>query len=136
MLAVISQAVASAQTRPEPVAADLCAVFTSPAVYNQKVLSVECVLFPSVHSLFLLSPSCRPKEDLDLTTEAILPPSWESLANGKQLRKFLRRGKSASVKLLGTFEGDAHRYGPDGARFRFVIREISSVEKGPTDIHP
>jgi hypothetical protein len=135
MLAVIVQAAASAQTRPEPVSANLCDVLVSPAVYNQKMLSVEGVISPSFHSLFLSSPSCRPKEDLDLTTEVILPPSWESLPNGKQLRKFLHRGKSTSVKMIGTFEGDAHRYGPDGARFRFVIKEISSVEKAPPDFH-
>jgi hypothetical protein len=131
MLAVLLHAAASAQTGPEPVAANLCDVFLSPGAYNQKMVWVEGVLSPSFHSLFLSSPSCRPKEDPDLTTEAILPPSWESLPNGKQLRKFLHRGKSASVKLIGTFEADSHRYGPDGARFRFVIREVSSVEKTP-----
>jgi hypothetical protein len=131
MLATVMQAAVSAQVRPEPVSANLCDVFRSPAVYNQKVLSVEGVLFPSFHSVFLLSPSCRSTEDLDFTTEAILPPSWESLPNGKRLRKFLHRRKSASVKLVGTFEYSGHRYGPDGARFRFVISEISSVEKAP-----
>ena len=131
MLATILQAAVSAQVRPEPVAANLCDVFRSPAVYNQKVLSVEGVLFPSFHAVFLLSPSCMPKGDLDVTTEAILPPSWVSLPNGRQLRKFLHRGKSASVKLIGTFEYSGHRYGPDGTRFRFVISEISWVGKAP-----
>jgi hypothetical protein len=136
MLVVILQSAASAQTERQPLAADLCDVFLSPAIYNQKVLSVEGVLSPSFHSLFLSSPSCKPEKDLDLTTEAVLPPSWESSPNGKRLRKFLHRRKSASVKLIGRFEGDAHRYGPDGARFRFVISEISSVEKAPPGAHP
>jgi len=135
MLAVILQVAVSAQTGPEPVAANLCDVFLSPAAYNLKEVSVEGVLSPSFHSLFLSSPSCRHKEGLDLTTEAILPPSWDSLPNGKHLRKFLHRGKSASVKLIGTFESDAHGYGPDGARFRFVIGEVSSVEKAPPGFH-
>jgi hypothetical protein len=129
MLATILQAAVSAQVRPEPVAANLCDVFRSPAVYNQKVLSVEGVLFPSFHSVFLLSPSCMPREDLHVTTEAILPPSWDSSRNGKKLRKFLHRRKSASVKLIGTFEYSGYGYGPDGTRFRFVISEISSVER-------
>ena len=128
-LATILQAAVSAQVRPEPVAANLCDVFRSPAVYDQKVLSVEGVLFPSFHSVFLISQSCRSTVGLDFTTQAILPPSWESLRNGKQLRKFLHRRKSASVKLIGTFEYSGNPYGPDGARFRFVISEISSVEK-------
>ena len=72
-----------------------------------------------------------PREDLHVTTEAILPPSWDSSRNGKRLRKFLHRGKSASVKLIGTFEYDGDGYGPCGTRFRFVISEISSAEKAP-----
>jgi len=135
LLAVILQAAASAQTRPEPVTANLCDVLVSPAVYNQKLVAVEGVLSPSIHSLFLSSASCKSKEDLDLTTQAVLPPSWESLPNGKQLRKFLRHGKSASVKLIGTFEADAHRYGPDGARFRLSIKGILSVENAPPGFH-
>jgi len=135
MVAIMLQAAASAQTRPEPLVANLCDVFASPAMYSHRVLSVRGVLFPSIHSVFLLEPSCKPKEDIDSTTEVILPSSWVSLPKGKELRKFLHRGKSASVKLVGTFEGDANRYGPDGARFRFSISEISSVDKAP-GIHP
>jgi len=134
MLATILQAAVSAQVRPEPVAANLCDVFRSPVVYNQKVLSVEGVLFPSPHCVYLLSRSCMPKEDLHVTTEAILPPSWDSSRNGKKLRKFLHRGKSASVKLIGTFEYSGYGSGPCGTRFRFVISEISWVGKAP-DVH-
>jgi hypothetical protein len=35
------------------------------------------------------------------------------------------------VKLVGTFEYSGYGYGQDGTRFRFVISEISSVEKAP-----
>jgi Flp pilus assembly CpaE family ATPase len=72
-----------------------------------------------------------PKEDFDVRTEAILPPSVESLRHGKKLRKFLHRRKSASVKVIGTFEYSGHPYGPEGTPFRFVISEITSVEKAP-----
>jgi len=133
MLAIILQSSASAQSSPQPVAANLCDVFLSPAEYNQKGLSVEGFLSPGFHSVFLSAPSCR--SNLDLTTEAVLPSSWESLPNGKELRKYLHRRKSAKVKLTGTFEADAQRYGPDGARFRLVITGISSVEKAPPDVH-
>jgi hypothetical protein len=128
MLAIILQATASAQTHQVPVTANLCEVVASPDVYNNRVLTVEGILFPSEHSLSLYNSSCKPKEGYDVTIQAVLPPAWESLPNGKQLRKFLHRGKSASVKLIGTFESGAYSYGPDGARFRFVISEISSVE--------
>jgi hypothetical protein len=135
MLAVILQAAASAQAGSGPATAKLCDVFTSPTGYNHKMVSVEGVISPSIHSLFLSSPACKAKEDADFTTQAVLPESWEALPNGKELRKFLHRGKSATVKLTGTFEADPQRYGPDGARFRFAISEISSVEAAPPGFH-
>jgi hypothetical protein len=126
----------SAQTHPEQVMVNLCEVLSLPAEYNHKVISVEGVLFPSIHSLFLFSMECNRKDNPDSTTQAVLPDSWETLPKGKELRKFLHRGKSATVKLTGTFEADPQRYGPDGARFRFVISGISSVVAAPTDFHP
>jgi hypothetical protein len=134
MLAVVLQATASAQTPQEPVTANLCEVVASPDGYNGKMLSVEGILLPGEHSVLLYSPSCKPKEGFNVGIQAEFPPDWVSLPNGKELRKFLRRGKSASVKLSGTFEGGAGRYGPDGARFRFTITEISSVKRAPPDV--
>lgn len=134
MLTITLTIAASAQTHSKPVAVNLCEVFASPAEYNRRVIAVEGVLSPSIHSLFLSSPSCKAKQDVDFTTQAVLPASWESLPNGKRLRKFLHRGKSASVKLTGTFDGEG-RYGPDGARFRFVISGISSVRPAPPGFH-
>ena len=133
MLAIAWTGAASTQTNHEAVAANLCEVFASPAEYNHKVVSVDAIISPSIHSLFLSSTACKAKENTDLTTQAVLPASWESLPNGKELRKFLHRGKSASVKLTGTFEAGPQRYGPDGARFRFVINGISSVRGAPPD---
>ena len=114
-LAIVLTATTFAQTRDESVAVNLCDVFASPNSYNHKVLAVKGILFPSVHSVFLLGSSCELKGNIDSTTEAILPPSWVSKPNGKELRAFLHRGKSASVTLVGTFKGDGiRRYGPDG----------------------
>jgi hypothetical protein len=135
MLAIMLTVTAFAQTNPESVPAKLCEVFSSPAEYNHKTVTVEGVLSPSIHSLFLSSPECNGKADPDFTTQAVLPASWETLPNGKELRKYLHRGKSASVKLTGTFEADPQRYGPDGARFRFTISGISSVGAAPPGFH-
>jgi hypothetical protein len=135
MLAIILTVTASAQTRPEPVVVKLCEVFSSPTEYNHKVVTVEGVLAPSIHSLFFSSPACNAKDGPDFTTQAVLPESWETLPHGKELRKFLHRGKAATVKLTGTFEADPQRYGPDGARFRFVISGISAVSAAPPDFH-
>jgi hypothetical protein len=131
LLALISQAV-SAQTPPQPVAANLCEVVASPERYNGKALSVEGILLPGEHFVLLYSSSCRPKEGFDVRVQAVFPPDWVSAPNGKQLHKLFNQGKNASVKLIGTFEiGNSTYYGTDAAPFRFTIREISSVKKAP-----
>ena len=135
MLALILQSAASAQTHPEPVAANLCEVVRSPDGYSGKVLSVEGVLLPGEHSTLLYSPSCKPKESFDVGIQVVFPPDWVSSPNGKQIHKLFNHRTNASVKLIGTFESGAGRYGPDVARFRFTISEISSVKKAPRDAH-
>jgi hypothetical protein len=132
--AIILQA-ASAQSPQQPVTANLCEVVASPGRYNGKVLSMEGVLLPGEHSVLLYSPSCKPKESFDVGIQAVFPPEWVSSRNGKQLHKLFSHRTNASVKLIGTFESETGRYGPDVAKFRFTIREISSVKKAPPDPH-
>lgn len=131
MLGIILQIAASAQTPQQPVTANLCEVVASPDGYNGKMLSVEGVLLPGEHSVLLYSPSCKPKEGFDVGIQAVFPPEWVSSPNGKQLHKLFNHRTNANVKLIGTFESGAGRYGPDVARFRFTISEISSVKKAP-----
>ena len=67
--------------------------------------------------------------------QAVLPQGWESLPNGKQLRKLLSKCKPAHLTVTGTFESGADRYRPDVARFRFTITGISSVGPAPPGFH-
>ena len=77
MLMIILTVAVSARAQPESITANLCDVLSSPAEYNHKVVSVEGVISPSIHSLFLSSPRCR-QENADFTTQAVLPASWET----------------------------------------------------------
>lgn len=128
MLVFISPTAAAPQTNDQAVVTNLCNVVASPNDYSNSVITVEGILFPGDHSLALYSPSCKPREGFDVTMQAVLPSGWKSLPDGRQLRKFLKSGKKAHVKVTGKFE-TAGRYGPDAARFRFVVSGISSVEK-------
>jgi hypothetical protein len=121
------------QSHQQEVTASLCEVVASPDKYNGKVLSVEGILLPGEHSVLLDSPSCQPKESFDVGIQALFPPGWVSSPNGKQLHKLFNHRTNASVKLVGTFESGTGRYGPDAAKFRFTIIEISSVKKAPLD---
>jgi hypothetical protein len=134
LLATILPA-ASAQSPQQPVTVNLCEVVASPDRYNGKVLSVEGILLPGEHSVLLYSPSCKPKGNFDVGIEAVFPPQWASSPDGKQLHKLFGHRTNASVKLVGTFESGTGRHGPDVAKFRFTIKEISSVKKAPPDPH-
>jgi hypothetical protein len=131
LLALIFMAPQLSSSRQLPVEIDLCKLVAASSEYNGKVLTVEGVLYPGDHSLALYSPSCAPKEGSDVSMQAVLPMAWESWPKSKRLRVLLNKRRPAHVKVTGLFESGADRYGPDVARFRFTISEISSVEAAP-----
>jgi hypothetical protein len=131
LLALIFMAPQLSSSRQLPVEIDLCKLVAASSEYNGKVLTVEGVLYHGDHSLALYSPSCAPKEGSDVSMQAVLPMAWESWPKSKRLRVLLNKRRPAHVKVTGLFESGADRYGPDVARFRFTISEVSSVEAAP-----
>ena len=129
VLAILLARCAAGKTGAEPQNVNYCDVVASPASYDGKVLSIEVILSPSEHSLTLYGAACVPKEGYNVTTQAILPDSWESLPNGKKLKAILKRGRDAKVKLIGTFENSGKEYGPDAARFRFSVSQVKAVSR-------
>ena len=123
-------------SRQLPVEIDICKLVAASSEYNGKVLTVEGVLYPGDHSLALYSPSCAPKEGSDVSMQAVLPTSWESWPKSKRLQTFLKKRKPAHVKVTGLFEAGDNRYGPDIARFRFTITDISSVKASLNQFEP
>jgi len=129
VLAILAAMSAEGQTGTEVQKMNFCNVVASPSDYNGKTLSVEAILWPSDHSLSLYGAACVPKEGHDVTTQAILPATWESLPNGKKLRAILKHQRPAKVELVGTFESRGGGYGPDAARFRFSITQVNAVSE-------
>jgi hypothetical protein len=130
-LFVVLQHIASAQVQQPSGVTELCKVTASPDGYDGKMLTLEGILLPGDHSVLLYSPSCKPREGLDVGIQAIFPEGWASSPKGKKLHKMLKRGFSAKVTVTGTVQSGPGRFGPDVARFRFTIKEISSVKKAP-----
>jgi len=129
LIASLQFAVSTQTDRPAVVG--FCQVVTSPAKYDKQILSIEGILSPSEHSLVFYNASCFPEEGSDNRILPVLPPNWDSSANGKKLSKILRSRRDARVTLSGRFEGSGGPYGPDVAPFRFSVSEIMSVEKSP-----
>src|SRR5689334_3037507 len=93
-----------AQTEPKKI--NFCDVVASGARYDRQTLSVEVILWPSGHSLSAYGAACVPKEGYNITTQAMLPETWDSQPNGKKLRRILRHHRPAKVVVVGTFESD------------------------------
>ena len=129
ILVILAATLAEAQSQREPRKVDFCDVVASPTNYYGQVLSVEVILWPSEHVLTLFGAECVPKEDYDVTTQAILPANWESLPNGKKLRGILKYQRPAKVRVIGIVGSREQRYGLDATRFRFSISQIDSVSK-------
>ncbi len=127
VMAVVATVSPAGQPSAKPLKVNYCDVVASPADYDKKVLSVAVLLSPGYHSLSLYGASCVPKEGFDVTTEAVLPASWPDLPNGRKLEAILKRQRAARVEVVGTFASDGGPYGPDVARFRFLISQVNSV---------
>lgn len=124
---LLSTVLAKGQTLQEPQRVDFCQVVAAPENYNQKPLLIDAILSPGEHSLLLYGATCVPREDYNVTTQAILPDSWNSTEAGKKLSKILRHHHNAKVELVGTFESVGGPFGPDVARFRFSISQVKSA---------
>jgi hypothetical protein len=129
ILVILLARLAEAQPQREPRKVDFCDVVASPTNYYGQLLSVEVIVWPSEHVLTLFGAECVPKEGYDVTTQAILPANWESLASGKKLKEILKSQRPAKVRVIGIFERREERYGLDATRFRFSISQIDSVSK-------
>lgn len=126
ILILLATSCTKGQVQKDPEKVNFCDVVASPSEFDRKLLSVEVTVQPSFHSLSLYSSACAPKEGFDVTTQAVLPDGWESLPNGKKLRRSIGQGRPAKVQLVGTFRSSVER-GQDGQKFIFSISKIISV---------
>lgn len=105
-----------------------CQLVSTPQDHDKKVVLTEALMLPSDHSVALYDPACWPTETNNVTTQTVLPDGWNSTKLGKKLEKLLSHQRTAKVSVEGTFYGSGGPYGPDVARFRFVVQRIISVE--------
>jgi hypothetical protein len=104
-----------------------CEIVSHPENYHATVVSTEALAWPGYHSLAFYDPTCKPTEENNLSTQMVLPDAFTSTSLGKKLSKALRRNHAAKVGVVGKFYATGGPYGPDGAKFRFVVERIDSV---------
>jgi len=126
ILVLLATSSTKGQVKADPERANFCDVVASPSNFDGKLLSVDVTLQPSFHSLSLYSSACTSKEGFDVTTQAILPNGWETMPNGKKLKRSIGHGRPVNVQLVGTFRSSVSR-GQDGQRFTFSISKIISA---------
>jgi hypothetical protein len=104
-----------------------CEMVSHPENFDGKVVSPVALALSGYHSLAFYDPTCKPTEENNVTTQMTLPDSFTSTSLGKKLSRVLRREHTAKVSVLGKFYGTGGPYGPDVAKFRFVVERIVSV---------
>lgn len=106
-----------------------CDVLSHFRVYDGKALVTTSFAGVSFHSDALFDPACMSADRENRSVDLDLPSGWNSTKLGKKLEKIFRHNQIARITFEGTFHSSKEHYGGDGARFRFTIRRLISVEK-------
>jgi hypothetical protein len=108
---------------------DFCTVVKSPAKYDRQMISTKGVLLPGEHSVSFYDPACVPSEANRVGAQGVLEASATPTGLVKKLRRLFRRQSAAMVEAEGVFYSNGGPFGADAASFRFVIKQLRSVEK-------
>lgn len=106
---------------------DFCTVVKSPAQYDKQMISTNGILLPGEHSVSFYDPACMPSETNRVNAQSVLKTSATPEPLVK--RQLFRKQSAAKVEAEGVFYSSGGPFGPDAASFRFVIRQLRSVEK-------
>jgi hypothetical protein len=106
----------------------VCDLVESADRYDKRTVFTEGLMVPSEHSVGLYSPQCRPTEKNDFTAQVTFDAGWDKSAQGRNLTKLLRKQRTAKVRVEGVFLASGGPYGPDRARFRFVVNHVLTAK--------
>lgn len=106
-----------------------CDVLSHFRNYDEKVLVTTSFVGVSFHSDALFDPACMSGDRDNRSVDLDLPNGWNSTKLGKKLEKIFHHNQIARITFEGIFHSSKEHYGGDGARFRFTIRRLISVEK-------
>jgi hypothetical protein len=105
-------------------------VVESPAAYSGKEILTKGVLVASEDSLAFYSPACLPSSTNSIgTTQGVISDSVKPAGLAKKLRRLFKKHAAVKVEAEGDFSSSGGPFGSDIASFRFVIRQLRSVEK-------
>ncbi len=106
-----------------------CDVLSHFRDYDEKPLVTTSFVGVSFHSDALFDPACMSADRENRSVDLALPNGWNSSKLGKKLEKIFRHNQIARITFEGIFHSSKQQYGGDGARFRFTMRRLISVEK-------
>lgn len=106
-----------------------CEVLSNFKDYDGKAVVTTSFAGVSFHSDALFDPACMSTDTENRSVDFALPTGWNLTKLGKKLEKVFRHNQIARITFEGTFHSGKQRYGADGARFRFTMQRLISVEK-------
>jgi hypothetical protein len=106
-----------------------CEVLSHFKEYDDKAVVTTSFAGVSFHSDALFDPACMSADKENRSVDLALPNGWNSTKIGKKLENIFRHNQIGRITFEGIFHSSKQQYGGDGARFRFTMRRLISVEK-------
>ncbi|MGC2657450.1 MAG: hypothetical protein WA324_05705 [Bryobacteraceae bacterium] len=128
-VALIATGVRLSAAGKEEKRVEFCDILKSPELFNKKSIVTEGVLLPGEHSVAFYNPHCMPSESNKVNTQGVLENSARPEALVRKVQRLFRKQAPAKIEAAGVFYSDGGPFGPDVARFRFVIQRLKSVQK-------
>lgn len=113
----------------EPLNVPFCDLLTGAQSYEGKTVLTTAIIGSNEHDTMVYDASCRSTSNENRSADIEFPSDWTTSNLGKKLSKILRHDDSARVTFVATFSQGAGPYGQLGAKYRFTLIRLISVEK-------
>lgn len=113
----------------DPPTVSYCELLTSPHTHEGKSVLTTAIIGSNEHDTMVYDANCGSTSKQDRSANMEFPSDWTASTLGKKLSKILRRHESARVTFVATFSESAAPYGMLGARYRFKLIRLISVEE-------
>jgi hypothetical protein len=113
----------------EPMNVPYCDLLTGSQTYEWKSVLTTAIIGSNEHDTMVYDARCRSTSTDNRSADMEFPNDWTTSKLGKKLSTILQHHESARVNFVATFSQSAGPYGMLGARYRFTVIRLISVEK-------
>jgi hypothetical protein len=113
----------------EPPKVPYCDLLNSYQTYEGRPVITTATIASNEHDTMVYDTGCSSTSKDNRSADMEFPSDWTTSKLGKKLSKALRHNHSARVTFVARLSQSAGGYGMLGARYRFTLIRLVSVEK-------